>query len=117
MWVTASTPVCTAQACPLSITDVHASDLMTAFFLPAGITPALFDPVTGVLVLEGAATLADHQVALRRVAFNTTAEATGGSTRTTEINVNDGVANSNVALSQINISPAPQGVVQNTPAD
>jgi VCBS repeat-containing protein len=101
----------------LSITDVQFGDQLTAFYLPAGITPAMFDPVTGILVLEGSATLADYQIALRGVGFSTTADATGGSTRIIEITINDGSANSNVALSQINISNAALNVVQGTPGD
>jgi VCBS repeat-containing protein len=101
----------------LSITDVQGGDSLSAFYLPAGITPAMFDPVTGVLVLEGAASLADYQLALRGVAFSTTADATGGSTRVIEVSLNDGTANSNVALSQINISTAALNVVQSTPGD
>jgi VCBS repeat-containing protein len=101
----------------LSISDVQGGDSLSAFSLPAGITPAMFDPVTGVLVLEGTATLADYQLALRGVAFSTTADATGGSTRVIEVTINDGTANSNVALSQINISTAALNVVQSTPGD
>ena len=101
----------------VSITAVRIGDLLTAISLPAGITPSVYDPFTGVLVLEGTATLADYQLALRGVAFSTTADVSGGSARTIEITVNDGTANSNVALSQINITSAVANVVQGTPGD
>jgi hypothetical protein len=104
----------------VSITDVQIGDYLTAVGLPAGITPALFDSITGVLVLEGAASLADYQQALRGVAFGTTADATGGSARVIEITINDGTANSNVALSQINVASAAPVVfntVESMPGD
>jgi VCBS repeat-containing protein len=104
----------------VSITDVQIGDYLTAVGLPAGITPALFDSITGVLVLDGAASLADYQQALRGVAFGTTADATGGSARVIEITINDGTANSNVALSQINVASAAPVVfntVESMPGD
>ena len=102
----------------LSITDVKFGDLLTAFGLPAGITPALFDPITGVLVLQGTASWADCQLALRGVAFSTTANATGGSARVIEITLDDSAANSNVALSQISVSSStPSNAVRSSPGD
>ena len=102
----------------VSITAVQSGDVLTVSGLPAGIIAALYDPTTGVLVLEGNASLADYQLALRGVTFSTTAEAAEGSARSIEITVNDGSVNSNVALSQIEITqiqPTPIGTVGSEP--
>jgi VCBS repeat-containing protein len=104
----------------VSIVDVQSGDFLSALALPAGINAVLYDPITGLLVLEGNATLADYQLALRGVAFSTTADAAGGSTRVIEITVNDGTANSSVALSQINVgssAPLAFNPVQSSPGD
>jgi VCBS repeat-containing protein len=101
----------------VSITDVRIGDILSASTLPAGITASQYDPITGVLVLVGSATLADYQLALRGVAFSTTADAANMGLRTIEVTVNDGTANSNVALSQITVGEAPAHVVQSTPGD
>ena len=104
----------------VSIVDVQSGDFLTALALPAGINAVLYDYVTGLLVLEGNATLADYQLALRGVAFSTTSDAAGGSTRVIEITVNDGTANSNVALSQINVgssAPVAFNAVQSSPGN
>ena len=109
----------------VSITSVQAGDVLNVSGLPAGIDAVLYDPITGILVLEGDATFADYQIALRNVTFSTTADASGGSTRSIEITINDGSANSNVALSQVQISqieiassaPAAFNPIQSTPGD
>ncbi len=99
----------------VTITGVQSGDYLTATGLPAGINAVLYDPVTGLLILEGTASLADYQLALRNVSFGTTADATGGSSRVIEVTVNDGSANSNVAVSQINVASA-EPLVFNTVA-
>jgi VCBS repeat-containing protein len=115
--ITTDSDTALIHSATVSITAVQSGDFLTALGLPSGITAALYDPVTGVLVLEGTASLADYQLALRGVAFGTTADAGNLGLRSIEITINDGTANSNVALSQINISAAPLGVVQSTPGD
>jgi VCBS repeat-containing protein len=91
----------------IHITNVQAGDTLFASGLPAGISASVYDPIAGVLNLSGTATAADYQLALRGVSFSTTADATGTASRTLEISLNDGSANSNLALSKISISAAP----------
>ena len=104
----------------VSITSVQAGDVLNVSGLPGGIAAVLYDAATGLLVLEGDATAADYQLALRAITFSTTADASAGSARSIEITINDGSANSHTAVSQIEIAssvPLAFNVVQSTPAD
>ena len=102
----------TLRSATVHITNVQAGDVLTASGLPAGISAAVYDPVAGVLTLSGTATLAAYQLALRAIGFSNTGDSPSALTRTIEITVNDGSANSNVAISRINVVPvndAPAG--------
>ena len=70
--------------------------------------PDAYDPVTGVLTLTGAATLADYQTALRQVVFNTTSTSTAD--RIIQVTVNDGIFDSNIGTTYMhvvaNVAPA-----------
>ena len=84
-------------AATITLTNPHAGDSLTVDTppLPAGIAASVYDPVTGVLTLTGTASLADYQVALQQIVFNTTDPST--ETRIIDVVVNDGTAASNIA--------------------
>ena len=70
---------------------VAGEDLLT--FIPqAGITGTFSN---GVLTLTGSATLADYEAAIHSVTYSNASENPSAATRTVEITVNDGDANSN----------------------
>ena len=66
-----------------------------------GIT-ATFNALTGILTLEGSATLANYMALLRSVKFSTTAAAPAGA-RTISIIVNDGVIDSDPVTRTVNV--------------
>lgn len=79
--------------------------------LPAGITASAYDSVTGLLMLSGAASLADYQTALRQVAFDNATPTPSTFTRVVNVTVSDAIGStSNVAhaiieVEQINAAP------------
>ena len=94
------------------IVNVQAGDVLTVAGLPAGISAAVYDPVSGILTLSGNATLAAYQAALRAIGFSNASNSPSAVTRDIEISVNDGEANSNVAVSHISVvavNDAPSG--------
>jgi VCBS repeat-containing protein len=71
--------------------------------LPAGISASAYDPVTGVLTLTGAASIADYQTALHQIVFSTT-DAFYNADRIVSVTVNDGAHTSNTAQAFLHIS-------------
>src|SRR5262249_32572 len=61
-------------------------------------------PVTGVLTLTGAATLAAYQAALQQVTFDNTGTTPSTATRIVDVVVNDGTAASNLAQAFIQVA-------------
>ena len=71
--------------------SLHAGDVLSiAGTLPAGITASSYNPITGVLTLSGAASLADYQTALRQVVYSNTLGAPSTADRGIQVTVNDG---------------------------
>jgi len=102
----------TLHSASIVITNLQAGDTLTIGALPAGISAAVYDPASGVLTLSGTASLADYQTALAGITFSNPGDNLGAATRVIEISVNDGSANSNIAVSRITIVPvndAPAG--------
>ena len=64
--------------------------------LPATITVTPYDPVTGVLMLTGTASLAEYQAVLQQIRFST-GPTPSAETRIIDVVVNDGTAASNIA--------------------
>jgi VCBS repeat-containing protein len=74
--------------------------------LPVGISASAYDPATGILTLNGAASLADYQTAIHQVEFATS--GTSPASRMIEVKVNDGTLDSNAAVAVIDFSVAPE---------
>ena len=101
------------ESATITLTNAETGDVLNVGSLPSGITASAYDSVTGVLTLTGSATLADYQTALNAIQF----ENSGGGTDTTriiEITVNDGVGDSAVATSTINVTTIPTVSIDDT---
>ena len=88
----------------ITLTNPHAGDSLIVATppLPGGITASVYNPVTGVLTLTGAASAADYQTALRQITFDTTTPST--ETRIIDVVVNDGTAASNIAHAIVEVT-------------
>ncbi|MBR0739664.1 VCBS domain-containing protein [Bradyrhizobium liaoningense] len=87
----------------ITLTNPGSGDILVAGALPAGITASAYNPVTGVITLTGAASLADYQTALRQITFDNTG-APSTETRIIDVVVNDGTADSNLAQAIIEVT-------------
>ena len=76
--------------------------------MPPGITASSYNPFTGVLTLNGAASLADYQTALHQVVFTTTNISTAD--RGIQVTVNDGISVSNVATMYMHVVIPPPNI-------
>jgi len=94
------------ESATITITDVETDDLLIVGTLPTGITAGSYDSVAGTITLSGSASLADYQQAIRAIQFDNVGDSTGTS-RTIEVTINDGDANSNTAVSTVNINTLP----------
>ncbi len=92
----------TISSATITLTNRQAGDLLTAGTLPAGITASAYNAATGVITLSGVSTLANYQAAIRAITFSTTGVLTPA--RTISVVVNDGVDNSNTAVTTITIA-------------
>jgi VCBS repeat-containing protein len=92
-----------------------AGDVLAAAGLPAGIT-ASYNAATFTLTLSGSATIADYQAALSAVRFSSTSDNPGATTRSINVTVNDGVANSNTAVATVAVAPVNDAPVNTLPA-
>ena len=82
----------------ITLTNPHAGDSLTVDTppLPGGITASVYDSVTGVLTLTGAASAADYQAALLQIRFDAGTNPST-ETRIIDVVVNDGTVASNMA--------------------
>ncbi|MBC2733979.1 MAG: cadherin-like domain-containing protein, partial [Desulfobacteraceae bacterium] len=94
------------ESAVITITNVEADDLLIVGSLPAGITAGAYDSATGTITLTGSATLADYQQAIRAIQYDNVGDSIGAA-RTIEVTVNDGLNNSNTAISTVNITTLP----------
>ncbi|MDP3776664.1 type I secretion C-terminal target domain-containing protein [Methylotenera sp.] len=84
----------------ITLTNMQAGDFLSTAALPSGITSNI---VGNVITLSGNATLANYQTAIRAVTFANASETPSTTPRSISIVVNDGYANSNTAITTINL--------------
>ena len=89
----------------ITLTNALPSDLLAAGTLPPGITATAYNPSTGVITLNGSASLANYQTAIRAISFNNTSDNPSTTPRTVNVVVSDGTSNSNTATTTINVIP------------
>src|SRR5581483_372049 len=93
------------QSATITITNHQANDLLSLTgSLPAGITASSYDASSGVLTLTGTASLADYQNALSHILFSNTSDSPSATPRELTIKVNDGLADSDLATTTINVT-------------
>ncbi|PPC97340.1 MAG: hypothetical protein CTY32_01790 [Methylotenera sp.] len=84
----------------ITLTNMQAGDFLSTGALPSGITSNI---VGNVITLSGNATLANYQTAIRAITFANASETPSTTPRSISIVVNDGYANSNTAITTINV--------------
>jgi hypothetical protein len=94
----------TISSATITITNLAATDLLTAGPLPAGITASAYNSATGTITLNGVATLAQYQTALQAITYSTTSPTPSGPAKTLNVVVNDGLVNSNIAVTTIEMA-------------
>ncbi len=104
------------ESATITLTNAQAGDVLAALgALPGGIT-AVVSGGGSVVTLSGTATLAQYQAAIRLIGFSNTTDNPSTTPRTINVVVNDGTANSNTAVTTINVTAvndAPVGVADN----
>ncbi|MEI2297169.1 peroxidase family protein [Ensifer sp. MJa1] len=87
------------------LTNASAGDVLIVGGLPAGITGAIDTSVAGriTVTLTGQASLAAYQNAIQAVSYRNDSNAPSIDDRTITVTVNDGLVDSNVATSTINV--------------
>ena len=83
-----------------------AESLVVNGTLPAGINAVAFDPVTGTLELNGEAPISDYQTAIAQIEYTNSIGFKAGD-RLVEVTVNDGISDSNIALTTIDVDFPP----------
>ncbi|MGB9367492.1 MAG: Ig-like domain-containing protein, partial [Xanthobacteraceae bacterium] len=105
------------QSATIVLTDAQAGDVLSVGDLaPFGITSAIDTGVAGrvTVTLNGAATLANYQAALKHVTFSNTSEKPSAVDRHIEVSVSDGQLQSNTAIATVAVTPVNDApVVQN----
>ncbi|VXD17292.1 hypothetical protein PL8927_590035 [Planktothrix serta PCC 8927] len=97
----------TIESATVTLTNAlngSAESLAVNGVLPMGITASSYNSTTGILTLTGNASLAAYQTAIGQVVYNNTANPPNTTTRTVQVQVNDGTDNSNTAASTITVS-------------
>jgi len=74
-------------------------------FATQGGISGVYNPFTGILMLSGAANVADYEATLRSVTYENSNENPSMLTRTIEFVINDGDANSNQLTRDVQINP------------
>jgi hypothetical protein len=100
-----STTIVSARIVLTNPLNGAAESLSISGSLPAGITASSYNAATGLLTLSGSASLADYQSAIEAIRYTNTSQDPNSTTRRLEFTVNDGVEDSNVAVSTIAITP------------
>lgn len=72
--------------------------------LPSGLQVSIYDPVKGVLIISGKASLEDYENALKLIKFSSTSENPSEVQRDITITVNDGHSSSAVSHSYVNVT-------------
>ena len=94
------------QSATITLTNFETGDLLNVGGLPPGISASAYNPATGVVTLTGSASLADYQTAIQAIQYENTG---GGSNaaRVIDVEVSDGLNNSNVASTTVNVTTIP----------
>ena len=103
--VTISDDGTTISSATIVVNSPAATDLLSVIAaLPPGITASAYNAGTGTITLTGVGTLAQYQTALQAIGYSSTAAVPVGPTKTINVIVNDGVDNSNTAVTTINMA-------------
>jgi Ca2+-binding RTX toxin-like protein len=99
------------ESATITLANAQAGDQLVVNLagLPAGLAVDPSSTATNV-ILTGLTSLADYQIALQQVLFQNTSDTPGATSRTINVTVNDGIANSNTAVATIAIDRAPDAV-------
>lgn len=81
-----------------------AAEILAADVSGTGITPLAYDPLTGMLVLNGPDSISNFQIVLRRVTYANTKSNPTAATRTVTVVANDG-ADGPIATSLVSVNP------------
>lgn len=81
-----------------------AAEILAADVSGTGITPVAYDPVTGMLVLNGPDSISNFQTVLRRITYANTVSNPTAATRTVTVVANDG-ADGPAAISLVSVNP------------
>ncbi|MDR6631554.1 Ca2+-binding RTX toxin-like protein [Phyllobacterium sp. 1468] len=98
------------------LTNASAGDLLTVLGgLPGGITSAVDTSVAGqiTLTLTGSASLANYQTAIGQVRYSNNSENPAAGARTLQVTVNDGLLDSAVATTTVNVTATNDAPVAN----
>ncbi|WP_283193223.1 tandem-95 repeat protein [Rhizobium sp. AN80A] len=97
------------------ITNGQAGDILAvAGTLPSGIT-ASYNAATFTLTLTGSAQRASYETALQQIRFLSSSENPSTTPRSINVTVNDGAANSNVAVAIVNVIAVNDAPVNTVP--
>jgi hypothetical protein len=88
----------------IQITNIQAGDVLSVSGLPSGLQVSIYDPVKGVLIISGKASLEDYENALKLIKFSSTSENPSEVQRDITITVNDGHSSSAVSHSYVNVT-------------
>jgi VCBS repeat-containing protein len=88
----------------VTLTNWQAGDVLAIGSIPAGISYTLSGPNSNILTLSGTATVADYKVALRAITYASTSDNPSTTPRSITVVVNDGLVNSNVATTTVNVT-------------
>ena len=83
-----------------------AESLIVNGALPTGISAVAYDDVTGILELNGSAPIEDYQTAIAQIEY-TNSIGLKTSERLVEVMVNDGISDSNIAMTTIEMDFPP----------
>ncbi len=97
----------TLASATITLTSPQIGDLLTATLpLPGGIIASAYDPVTGTLTLSNVASFADYETALEAIRFSAAGGNPVAGNRIIEVVVNDGVNDSQAAISLVTVVAA-----------
>jgi RTX calcium-binding nonapeptide repeat (4 copies) len=86
------------------LTNAKALDVLSVGALPLGITASVVNSAGAITVnLNGSASLAAYQTAIQAVRFVNTSQNPDTTPRVIDVTVNDGISNSNIATTTVNV--------------
>ena len=94
----------TLASATITLTNAEAGDtLAVSGVLPGGITASAYDPATGLLTLSGVTSFANYETALEAIRFSSAGDNPVAGNRIIEVVVNDGVNDSQPAISLVTV--------------